>query len=89
MRLLAEATYLGPSRVGFDPAISPKFGSYVRSRLSAGVTSERWSADVFVSNPTNDEGDTFAYGNPFSFGQVRQITPQRPRTIGLVVGANF
>jgi hypothetical protein len=44
---------------------------------------------VFVSNPLDDRSDTFAYGNPFTFGQVQQSTPQRPRTIGLRLGAAF
>jgi len=41
----------------------------------------------FGPNPTNARGDTFSYGNPFSFGQVRQATPQRPRTVRLVFSA--
>ena len=33
----------------------------------------------------------FAYGNPFSFSNagVRQATPQRPRTLGVRLGATF
>ena len=55
----------------------------VDAELSAEIAARRWSAGVFVTNPADSSGNTFAYGNPFTFGQVRQVTPQRPRTIGL------
>jgi hypothetical protein len=64
-------------------------GQYLRARLSAEIAADTWRATAFVSNPFNDTGDTFAYGNPFSFGQVRQATPQRPRTIGVRLSATF
>jgi hypothetical protein len=46
---------------------------------------------VFVTNPTDAAGDTFAYGNPFTFSteNVRQSTPQRPRTFGIRLAANY
>jgi iron complex outermembrane receptor protein len=45
--------------------------------------------DLAVTNPANASSDTFAYGNPFSFGQVRQVTPLRPRTWSLLVSRAF
>jgi outer membrane receptor protein involved in Fe transport len=89
LRLIAEASYVGPSGLKFGSSPTTKTGSFVEARLSAEIATQRWSAGVFVTNPTDDHGDTFAYGNPFSFGQVRQVTPQRPRTIGLRLGAAF
>jgi iron complex outermembrane receptor protein len=88
LRLSGEASYVGRSRLTFEMA-SPTMGDYVKAKLSAGVTGPGWAADLFVSNPANDSGDTFAYGNPFSFGQVRQVTPQRPRTAGVALTATF
>jgi hypothetical protein len=64
-------------------------GEYARSRLSAQVAGRGWSATLFVTNPANVAGNTFAYGNPFTFGQVRQSTPQRPRTVGLRFAADY
>ncbi len=64
-------------------------GGYYTGKLSAQVMTDRWRAAAFVSNPWNSSSDTFAYGNPFSFGQVRQVTPQRPRTWSLALSANF
>lgn len=89
LRLTGEASYVGASSVSFDAAVASRMGRYLRARLGAEVASERWSAGIFVSNPTNDAADTFAYGNPFSFGAVRQTTPQRPRTIGVRLAATF
>ena len=56
------------------------------------MAARRWTAGVFVSNPTNSARNTFAYGNPFTFSgsdPVRQVTPQRPRPIGLRLAAGF
>jgi iron complex outermembrane receptor protein len=88
-RFSAEASYVGRSALSFDATLNSSMGDYVRAKLSAELASERWTAGVFVSNPTDESGDTFAYGNPFSFGQVRQATPQRPRTVGLRFAAAF
>ncbi len=89
LRLIGEASYVGPSRLTFEPSTTTRTGAFVEARLSAEIATQRWSAGVFVNNPANDQGDTFAYGNPFTFGKVRQVTPQRPRTIGLRLGAAF
>jgi outer membrane receptor protein involved in Fe transport len=89
LRVAGEASYIGRSGVSFDAALPSQMGHYLRAKLSAEVANGRWSAGVFVSNPTNESGDTFAYGNPFSFLKGRQVTPQRPRTFGLRLAAAF
>ena len=89
LRLLGEASYVGSSTLSFDADQSPPMGRYLRARVSAEIGTANWQATAFVNNPLNDTGDTFAYGNPFSFGQVRQVTPQRPRTIGVRLSATF
>lgn len=89
LRVAGEASYVGRSNLSFNATLPSGSGEYVRAKLSAEVSADRWSAGVFVTNPTNAAGDTFAYGNPFSFGRVRQITPQRPRTVGLRLAAAF
>jgi hypothetical protein len=42
-----------------------------------------------IINPTNEGGDTFSEGNPFDFRQIRQVTPQRPRTYRLLLAYAF
>ncbi|MGR4864041.1 TonB-dependent receptor [Caulobacter sp. LARHSG274] len=76
----AELAYIGRSRLTFDSRYSPSMGGYVTGRMSARLESPRWNLTLAVTNPANESSDTFAYGNPFSFGQVRQVTPLRPRT---------
>jgi iron complex outermembrane receptor protein len=89
LRLIAETSYVGGSALSFDAAAPSQMGRYASTKLSAQVASRNWNATLFVTNPADDRGDTFAYGNPFTFGQVHQSTPQRPRTIGLRLAANY
>lgn len=89
LRLIAEGNYVGRSVLSFDSTASPPMGHYLRARLSAELANDTWRLSAYVSNPLNDSSDTFAYGNPFSFGQVRQLTPQRPRTFGARLAAAF
>jgi outer membrane receptor protein involved in Fe transport len=84
-----SVAYVGRSRLTFQPALSPSMGGYVTARLTAGVKSADWRLLMVLDNPANTQGDTFAFGNPFSFGQVRQVTPLRPRTLRLSLSANF
>jgi iron complex outermembrane receptor protein len=89
LRLVGEASYVGRSVLSFDANRTPAMGHYLRANLSAEVASDTWRLTAFVTNPFDDAGDTFAYGNPFSFGEVRQVTPQRPRTVGVRLAAAF
>lgn len=87
--LTAQLGYIGRSRLTFDRRYSPSMGGYVTGRLGAQVTSGPWRVALAVTNPANASSDTFAYGNPFSFGQVRQVTPLRPRTWNLDISRAF
>jgi outer membrane receptor protein involved in Fe transport len=89
LRLVGQAAYVGPARLTFDPMLSARTDAVVDVKLLADLVTGRWTAGVYVTNPANSAGNTFAYGNPFTFGQVRQVTPQRPRTVGLRLAANF
>lgn len=90
LRLIGQATYVGKSRVTFD-ATQPKMGGYARTRLSAEVVGTAGGFPVgvqlYVINPLDSFSDTFAFGNPFSLERGRQITPQRPVTVGLTLSA--
>jgi len=89
LNLIGEISYIGKSRVTFDPVSAPTMGGYSRAKLIAELSTSRWNAQVYITNPTNEAGDTFAFGNPFSFSQGQQATPMRPRTIGVSVSSNF
>ncbi|MGZ3398796.1 MAG: TonB-dependent receptor domain-containing protein [Caulobacteraceae bacterium] len=85
----ADARYVGRSQLTFNPFIQAPMGGYVLGRLSAQVSYGRWRLAAFMSNPTNETGNTFSYGNPFNFQQVREVTPQRPRSLRLLLSAEF
>jgi outer membrane receptor protein involved in Fe transport len=89
LRLVGQANYVGSARLTFDPTLSARTDAVIDSELIAELARRRLSAGLFVTNPTDASGNTFAYGNPFTFGQVRQVTPQRPRTVGVRLAASF
>ena len=86
LRLVGQATYIGPSRVTFDDT-RPKTGGYARTKLSAELTGRSFGVQVYVVNPLDSASDTFAFGNPFNPDQIRQVTPQRPVTVGVTISA--
>ena len=89
LRLVGQANYVGSARLTFDPTLSARTDAVIDSELIAELVRRRVSAGLFITNPGNASGNTFAYGNPFTFGQVRQVTPQRPRTVGVRLAASF
>lgn len=90
VRVVGQATYVGPSRVTFD-ASQARTGGFIRTKLSAevygAVAGLPVGLQVFVLNPLDSFSDTFAFGNPFNPDQARQITPQRPVTVGVTLSA--
>ncbi|HEX4181533.1 MAG TPA: TonB-dependent receptor [Caulobacteraceae bacterium] len=89
MLLSAEDDYVGRSHVTFNPAQSPVMGGYNLDRATAQLIGPRWRVMLDVINPTDEGGDTFSEGNPFDFKQIRQSTPQRPRTYRLLLAYAF
>ena len=80
--LSAAGQHVGGSNLTFDPQTAEEMGDYTTLRLSAGVSARGWRAGIYVDNPANGSGDTFGYGNPFSFRTTAQRTPQQPLTVG-------
>lgn len=58
---------------------------YVTFGGTLGVTADQWSAELFVTNLTNEYAEL---SNNFVFDRER-VTPLRPRTIGVRVGYDF
>ena len=88
MRLAGETAYVGRSRVTFD-TLFPEMGGYIRTKLIAELKRNGMGAQVFLTNPTNAFDDTFAFGNQFNPSLTPQITPQRPRTLGVTLFATY
>jgi iron complex outermembrane receptor protein len=88
MRLVGQAIYVGLSRVSFDAGL-PRTGGFAQTRALAEISRDGRGAQLFVTNALNSFRDTFSFGNPFTAPQARQITPQRPVTVGATLFAAF
>ena len=78
----ASFDYVGTSHLGFGEN-TPTMGNYRLLNVRLGWMRGHWQAVLFADNLTGDVQNTFAFGNPFNIETERQITPPRPRTIGL------
>lgn len=74
--------YVGISHLGFSEN-TPAMGNYHLANLRLGIRRGAWQAVIFANNLTNEDGNTFAFGNPFNLDKELQITPPQPRTIGV------
>jgi outer membrane receptor protein involved in Fe transport len=88
LRVVGQAIYVGLSRVSFDARL-PRTGGFTQTRVLAEISRDGRGAQVFVTNPLDSFRDTFSFGNPFTAPQARQITPQRPITVGATLFASF
>ncbi len=89
VRLQGGYAYVGPSHLTLDATTSTPMGDYSTARLSGAVLHDRWTATAFLAAPLGGRGDTFGYGDPFSFRSIAQSTPARPVTVGLDLGVRF
>ena len=87
--LHGRLSYVGSSILTVDEGTQPSQGKYATGKLSGGVETPRWRLIVFVDNPADVTGDTFAFGDPFSLGRVAQVTPLRPRTVGVTLAVGL
>jgi outer membrane receptor protein involved in Fe transport len=85
----AQASYVGRSFLTFDGGAASAMGDYGQGRIAATLRGDRWEAQAYVNNVTDELGNTFAYGNPFSRTRTRQETPLPPRTFGLALRRSF
>jgi outer membrane receptor protein involved in Fe transport len=85
----AQVAYVGASYLTFDGGAGNAMGGYASGRVAAALTAEAWQFDAYVDNVTDETGNTFAYGNPFSRTRASQATPLRPRTFGVGISRNF
>lgn len=81
--------YVGHSDLTPSAGVSAAMGGYVASELAAGVAFGDWSATVRLDNVFGQDGDTFAYGNPFLIGVEDVETLQRPRSLTIALSRIF
>jgi outer membrane receptor protein involved in Fe transport len=80
---LLEYRFVGSESIGFDARNSPSVAGYSRVDARLGLGWGRWQGALYVDNLTDERQSVFGYGSPFIPTTVTQITPLRPRTVGL------
>lgn len=83
--IMPQVIYSGSSRSDILELNAGKVDAYMTMHMSAGVTSERWSMEVYAENLTDTYGtiSTTVLNGPF------RDTVLRPRTIGVRVGLQY
>lgn len=84
-----QVAFVGHSFLTFDGARTSRMGDYGVGRLSFSLASQHLRLQGYLDNVTDERGNTFSFGNPFSRTRALQSTPLRPRTIGLSVSREF
>ncbi len=80
---ILQYSHVGQETLGFDVNNSPKISGYSDVDARVGILWGNWQAVLYVKNLLDERANVFAYGNPFSYGLISQVTPLRPRTAGI------
>lgn len=89
LHVAALARYIGRSRLGIGPELGEPQGNYLDSSLSARVGREGLGVTISVTNLTDEIGNRFALGTPFTGVLNDQITPLRPRALRIGLDTSF
>jgi outer membrane receptor protein involved in Fe transport len=79
----ANARYVGPARLSFDPALDRPMGNYVDTGLGIEARRGDWLVALEGRNLLNARGDSFAFGNPLRVFSTREYVRQEPFSMGL------
>lgn len=83
--VMPQIAYSGSSRSDIIEINAAPVDDWVTLALSAGLTAENWSIEIFGDNLTDERAQT---NNTFVFDRER-ITIVRPRTVGVRVGFQY
>ena len=89
LQLDSSVRYVGMSNLSAIPPLLLRQGGLFQSNVSATLNRGNWALSLDVTNLLNTSGNSFAFGNPFSVGLGKQITPLRPRTARIGVNIRF
>lgn len=87
--LFVAARYVGRARISFDPELARSMGGYWTADAGLTLSDAPWRVALTISNLLDGKGDSFGFGNPFSFRSERQRTPIRPRTLAFRLERKF
>ena len=79
--LSANARYVGPARLSFDPALDRPMGIYLETGFGLEARRGRWSLALEGRNLFNSRGDSFVYGNPLRIFSTQQYVRQDPFSV--------
>ena len=85
----AMVSYRSQSPLNYGPLYDVRMNGYATLDLSSALIESKLRYEVRVENATDVRSNSFAYGNPFTLNGSNQVTPLRPRTLWLSVGAGF
>lgn len=81
--LWGQGRYAGTSRLGIGPVLGETQGDWLDVSLGARLERGGHGFTLGLANLLDARGNRFAMGSPFMLTQRRQITPLRPRTLGI------
>lgn len=80
-----QANYIGSTVLSFDSDLDRRTNDYTVLSAHSELTSGKWTAAIKLDNLLDIQGDSFAFGNPFSVRKRMQFTPVRPRSLSLSI----
>lgn len=80
-----KAEIIGKAQLTIGTLPMSSVPAYKTVNLRAGVFNDHWRLAAYVTNLTDTQSNTYAFGNPFSLGRLSQAIPVRPLTVGLSV----
>ncbi|GEM_PF-183796 len=84
-----DYAYTGSSRLTFEPADTLFQGDNHAFNARLNLQKDGWQIEAYINNILDDNSNTFAFGNPFTFRRQKHSTPMRPRTAGLRIRKTF
>jgi len=76
-------SYVGAANLLYKADAYKQSDAYHLGRVHLEINRGNWRATVFIDNLFNTKANSFAFGNPFSLNELKQVTPLRPRSYGL------
>ncbi len=81
--------YSGAAHLLFNAENSRQADAYHMLDMRLDMRRGSWLVRLYADNIMNSDANSFAFGNPFSLASVEQVTPLKPRTIGLEVSWRY
>ncbi len=81
--------FIGRSRLSFDPLLDRRTALFATIDSGVSLGRDHWKVSLDATNLLDADGNSFAFGNPFTLRATPQRTPTRPRMVTLRMERNF